>query len=78
MTQSFRRTATAEFLVAGTDVKITVSNVPYIWIPATGVGMDEEGIYACRDWFRKNMNSPTCHLITISVCTSPIKEGDAA
>ena len=42
MAQTFKRTATATFAINGTDQEVTVSNVPYIWIPATNPDMEGE------------------------------------
>ena len=74
MTQAFRRTATVEFAVNGTDTHITVSNLHYIWQPAVTGCMDQEGVFAAMDFMRSNWGSNTPGLSVVSVVTSPVKE----
>jgi len=74
MTQAFRRTATVEFAVNGTDVRITVADLPYIWMPAVTGCMDQEGVFAAMDYMRANWGSNTPGLSVVSVVTSPVKE----
>ena len=69
MTQAFKRTATVEFAIGGTDQTVTVGNIPYIWQPAVTGCMDQEGIFAAMDYLRPIMKN--VGLNTISVTTSP-------
>lgn len=69
MTQAFKRTATVEFAIAGTEQTVTVNNLSYIWQPAVNGCMDQEGIFAARDFLRPIMKN--VGLYTISVTTSP-------
>ncbi len=74
MTTSFRRTASAEFKINGTDQTITVSNVPYLWVPAVNPDMDSEGAFAVMDYMRANMDMKGKGLSLICTTTSPLKE----
>ena len=76
MTQTFARTATVEFAINGTDQRITVNDLPYIWIPATNPCMDSEAVFAALDYLRPLM--PDVGKTVISVCTSPRKTGGEA
>ena len=71
MTASFKRTATVEFALHGSDQSVTVSDLPYIWIPACNPCMDQEAVFAASDYLRSiGVDSgKTC----VSVCTSPVK-----
>tara|TARA_R110002153_G_scaffold263434_1_gene424740 strand:+ start:55 stop:267 length:213 start_codon:yes stop_codon:yes gene_type:complete len=69
MTQAFRRTATVEFAIRGTDQTVTVNNIPYIWQPAVTDCLDQEGVFAAMDYLRPIMKN--VGLDTISVTTSP-------
>ena len=78
MTQSFRRIATVEFAIQGTNTRVTISDLPYIWMPAVTGCMDQEGVFAAMDFMRSNWGGVnTRGLTVVSVVTSPAKE-DAA
>ena len=71
MTKSYKRTATATFEINGTDQQVTITNVPYIWIPATNPDMDSEGAFAVMDYMRQNLAMKNCGLSLICSVTSP-------
>jgi hypothetical protein len=71
---AYRRTATAEFAIYGTDQTITISNVPYLWMPAANPDMDQEGLFAVKDWMRAKLTGRLENLSLIYVSTSPVGE----
>lgn len=72
MTKSFNRTASAEFAINGSDQTVTVTNVPYIWIPAANPDMDSEGVFAIMDYMRANLIVKDRGLSLIWTTNSPV------
>ena len=71
MTKSFKRTATVEFAINGTDQTITVNNLPYIWIPAVNPDMESTAVFAAIDYLSMALKA-RAGLDVISVTTSPV------
>lgn len=70
MSQSFKRTATVEFAINNTDQTVTVTNLPYIWVPAVNPDMDQEAVFEASDYLRKTWGHHV-GLNVICVTTSP-------
>jgi hypothetical protein len=70
MTKCFKRVATVEFAIQGTNQTVTVNNLPYIWNPSVTGCMDQEAVFAAMDYLRPIMKN--VGLNTISVMTSPV------
>jgi hypothetical protein len=55
MVETFRRSATVQFAINGTDQTVTINDLPYLWIPNAGMCPDQSAIFAARDWARENL-----------------------
>ena len=71
MSQSFPRIASAELQINGTDQTVTISNVPYIWMPEANPSMDTEGMFAVMDYMRTNLDIKGRTLTLVSAWNQP-------
>ena len=67
---AFHRVATVEFAIGDGAQRITIRDLPYLWIPAADGDMDQSAIYAARDWAREHLTG-LYGLTAVSVSTSP-------
>lgn len=64
----YKRTATVEFALNGTEERVTVSNLPYVWNTDLDTDIEAPAVYKAIDFLRSV--GVTRGLDLISVCTS--------
>jgi len=70
MTISYKRTATVEFAMSGTNQTVTVNDLPYVWTPTINPDMDSTAVFAAIDYMRMSLELG-CGLSVVCVTTSP-------
>jgi hypothetical protein len=64
----FNRTANVEFAIFGSEQRVTVSNLPYVWDSDLGPNIDQQSVFEAIAYLREL--GVTAGLGTISVFTA--------